>query len=120
VQRLAATPLRTELARAHLLYGEWLRRQGRRVNAREQLAPAYEMFVAMGAEAFAERARRELLATGERVRKRAVDATARDELTPPKRSTSPGSLETAARTRRSALSSSSASVPSNGTCARCS
>jgi DNA-binding CsgD family transcriptional regulator len=82
VQRLARTPLRTELARAHLLYGEWLRREGRRVDAREQLARAYDMFVAMGAEAFAERARRELSATGKTPRKRNVDAAARDELTP--------------------------------------
>ena len=67
------TPLRTELARAHLLYGEWLRRERRRVDAREQLASAYEMFSAMGAEAFAERARRELVATGEKVRKRDAD-----------------------------------------------
>ena len=82
VQRLSRTPLRTDLARAHLLYGEWLRREGRRVNAREQLAKAYDMFTAMGAEAFAERTRRELLATGEKVRKRNLDSEARDELTP--------------------------------------
>ena len=82
VHRLSSTPLRTELARARLLYGEWLRREGRRVDAREQLAPAYDMFAAMGAEAFAERARRELLATGEKVRKRTLDSQDRDELTP--------------------------------------
>ena len=81
VGRLAATPFRTELARAHLLFGEWLRRQGRRVDAREQLSPAYDMFSAMGAEAFAERARRELVATGEKVRKRNWDPATRDELT---------------------------------------
>ena len=81
VERLARTPFRTELARAHLLYGEWLRREGRRVDAREQLAPAYDMFAAMGAEAFAERARRELLATGEKVRKRNLSRRA-NELTP--------------------------------------
>ena len=75
-----ATRLRPELARAHLLYGEWLRREGRRVDAREQLRTAHEMFVALGMEAFAERARRELLATGEKVRKRSVET--RDELTP--------------------------------------
>jgi DNA-binding CsgD family transcriptional regulator/tetratricopeptide (TPR) repeat protein len=80
VQRLARTTIRTELARAHLLYGEWLRREGRRVDARRQLASAYDMFSAMGAEAFAERARRELVATGKKVRKQ--DFATRDELTP--------------------------------------
>jgi DNA-binding CsgD family transcriptional regulator len=80
LERLARTPFRTELARAHLLYGEWLRREGRRVDARQQLTRAYEMFAAMGAEAFAERARRERVATGEKVRKR--DVTTQDELTP--------------------------------------
>jgi DNA-binding CsgD family transcriptional regulator len=80
VSRLARTPLRTELGRAHLLYGEWLRRESRRVDARQQLARAYEMFSAMGAEAFAERARRERVATGEKVRKR--DLATQDELTP--------------------------------------
>jgi DNA-binding CsgD family transcriptional regulator len=80
VRRLARTPFRTELARAHLLHGEWLRREGRRFDAREQLASAYETFSAIGAEAFAERARRELVATGEKVRKR--DVATRDELTP--------------------------------------
>ena len=81
VQRLSSTSLRTELARARLLYGEWLRRERRRVDAREQLRSAYEMFSAIGAEAFAERTRRELVATGEKVRKRNVDPASRDELT---------------------------------------
>ena len=76
---LGATRLRPELARAHLLYGEWLRREGRRVDAREQLRTAHRLLVGLGMEAFAERARRELLATGERVRKRSVET--RDELT---------------------------------------
>ena len=81
VQRLSSTPLRPDLARARLLYGEWLRRERRRVDAREQLRSAYEMFSAIGAEAFAERARRELVATGEKVRKRNADPASRDELT---------------------------------------
>ena len=79
IERLARTRLRPELARAHLLYGEWLRREGRRKDAREQLRAAHEMFAAIGMEAFAERARRELLATGEKVRDRTV--ATRDELT---------------------------------------
>ena len=70
IDRLGRTRLRPELARAHLLYGEWLRREGRRVDAREQLRTAHEMLAAIGMEAFAERARRELVATGETVRKR--------------------------------------------------
>ncbi len=73
IDRLGRTQLRPELARAHLLYGEWLRREGRRADARAQLRTAHEMLAAMGAEAFAERARRELLATGETVRKRTVE-----------------------------------------------
>ena len=80
VERLGRTQLRPELARAHLLYGEWLRRELRRGDARHQLRAAYELFAVIGAEAFAERARRELLATGERVRKREVDS--HNELTP--------------------------------------
>jgi DNA-binding CsgD family transcriptional regulator len=79
IERLARTPMRGELARAHLLYGEWLRRERRRVDARVQLRTAHGMLDAMGAEAFAERARRELLATGETVRKRVLDT--RDDLT---------------------------------------
>ena len=70
ITRLGRTPLRPELARAHLVYGEWLRRENRRVDARGQLRTAYEMFISFGADAFAERTRRELLATGEKVRKR--------------------------------------------------
>jgi ATP/maltotriose-dependent transcriptional regulator MalT len=82
VERLGRTQLRPELARAHLLYGEWLRRQGRRINAREQLHTAYDMFAAIGMEAFAERSRRELLATGERLRKRSAEWSTSEELTP--------------------------------------
>src|SRR3954447_477044 len=70
ITRLGRTPLRPELARAHLVYGEWLRRENRRMDARDQLRTAYELFVSFGADAFAERTRRELLATGEKVRKR--------------------------------------------------
>jgi len=73
IQRLGRTRIRFEVARAHLLYGEWLRREGRRIDAREQLRRAHEMLSDMGAEAFAERARRELAATGETVRKRTAD-----------------------------------------------
>jgi DNA-binding CsgD family transcriptional regulator len=73
VERFGRTRLRLELARSRLLYGEWLRREGRRVDAREQLRPAHDTFAAVGAEAFADRARHELLATGEKVRKREVD-----------------------------------------------
>ena len=73
--------MRAELARAHLLYGEWLRRENRRVDAREQLRIAHEMLDAMGMEAFAERARRELLATGETVRKRVAETSDSNALT---------------------------------------
>jgi DNA-binding CsgD family transcriptional regulator len=79
IDRLGRTRLRPDLARAHLLYGEWLRRENRRVDARAQLRAAHELFVTIGMEAFAERARGELQATGERVRRRAVDT--RDDLT---------------------------------------
>jgi DNA-binding CsgD family transcriptional regulator len=80
IERLSRTRLRMELARTHLVYGEWLRREHRRVDARDQLRTAHEMLASMGAEAFAARARRELLATGETVRKRTVET--RGELTP--------------------------------------
>ena len=73
IERLGRTRLRPELARAHLLYGEWLRRENRRADAREQLRTAHDMLAAMGAEAFAERARHELLATGETVRQRTAE-----------------------------------------------
>jgi DNA-binding CsgD family transcriptional regulator len=76
IDRLGRTKLRPELARARLLYGEWLRRQDRRSQAREQLRTAYVMFDGLGMEAFAERARRELAATGETARKRTARAAA--------------------------------------------
>jgi DNA-binding CsgD family transcriptional regulator len=72
IDRLGRTRVRVEFARAHLLYGEWLRRERRRADAREQLRTAHDMLDAMGIGAFAERARRELLATGETARKRTV------------------------------------------------
>ena len=79
IERLKRTRNRLQLARTHLLYGEWLRRERTRLDAREQLRTALEMFTAMGVEAFAGRAERELLATGEHVRKRSVEI--RGELT---------------------------------------
>ena len=80
IERLARSRIAAHLARAHLVYGEWLRRENRRVDAREQLRTAHDAFSLFGAEAFAERARRELLATGETARRRSVDT--RDVLTP--------------------------------------
>ena len=80
IERLERTRIRVELARAHLLYGEWLRRERRRLDAREQLRHAHEMFTQFGMQAFAERARAELAATGEHARKRTVET--RDDLTP--------------------------------------
>jgi DNA-binding CsgD family transcriptional regulator len=80
IERLGHTCLKVAVARAHLVYGEWLRRENRRVDAREQLHVAHDMLAEMRRETFADRARRELLATGEKVRKRRVET--RDELTP--------------------------------------
>ena len=77
---LADSGVRTELARAHLVYGEWLRRQKRRLDARDALRTAHTMFETMGAAAFAERARAELAATGERSRRRTVETSV--DLTP--------------------------------------
>ena len=81
IERLGRTRIRSELARAHLLYGEWLRRENRRIDAREELRTAFEAFTEIGAEGFAERARRELLATGETVRKRSVETLRRSDCT---------------------------------------
>jgi ATP/maltotriose-dependent transcriptional regulator MalT len=80
IDRLGHARVRGALARAHLLYGEWLRRERRRLDAREQLRIAHEMLLTMGMQAFAERAERELLATGETARKRAVETSS--QLTP--------------------------------------
>jgi DNA-binding NarL/FixJ family response regulator len=80
IERLGRTRIRADLARAHLLYGEWLRRERRRLDAREQLRTAHDLFSEFGMEAFAERARIELEATGQRARKRTVDTLG--ELTP--------------------------------------
>ena len=80
LERLSRTRMATHLARAQLSYGEWLRRENRRIDARDQLRSAFEAFVAMGTRALAERARRELMATGETVRRRTEDT--RGELTP--------------------------------------
>jgi DNA-binding CsgD family transcriptional regulator len=80
IEQLGRTRVRADLARAHLLYGEWLRRVGRRIDARQHLRAAHEVFAGMRAEGFAERARRELAATGETVRRQTAET--RDELTP--------------------------------------
>ena len=79
IDRLSRTKLRPELARAHLVYGEWLRRENRRVDARGQLRISHDLFTSIGMEAFAERARGELQATGEHVRAHTVET--RDDLT---------------------------------------
>jgi DNA-binding CsgD family transcriptional regulator len=79
IERLARSRIAVHRARAHLVYGEWLRRENRRLDAREQLRLAHQMLARMGAEAFAERARRELVATGQSVRKHTLET--RDDLT---------------------------------------
>jgi hypothetical protein len=117
IERLGRCRVAPEQARAHLRYGEWLRREGRRVDAREQLRVAHGMLTAIGMGAFGERARRELEATGAAVRKRRPET--RDDLTAQRRRSrdSPG---TATPIRRPRASSSCARAPSSGTCARCS
>jgi DNA-binding CsgD family transcriptional regulator len=81
IDRLGHTRVRWALARAHLLYGEWLRRENRRIDAREQLRTAHRMLTSIGADGFAERAARELRATGEQVRKRTPKTTTPSQLT---------------------------------------
>ncbi|MET0695011.1 MAG: AAA family ATPase [Propionibacteriaceae bacterium] len=85
IRHLARTSWRPELARAQLLYGEWLRREGRRVDGRQQLQAALDAFETIGMAAFAERARRELLATGGTLRRRSVGAAEVADLTPQER-----------------------------------
>lgn len=85
IDLLGRTLLRPDIARAHLLYGEWLRRQSRRVDARHQLTTAHEMFVSIGMAAFAERARRELLANGDMARERTDEVAPSAKLTPQER-----------------------------------
>jgi DNA-binding CsgD family transcriptional regulator len=80
IELLGSTRMATHLARARLVYGEWLRRENRRIEARDQLRPGFDALTSMGAEAFAERARRELQATGEKARKRSDNTRA--DLTP--------------------------------------
>jgi DNA-binding CsgD family transcriptional regulator len=80
IERLQRTKVVPDLARTHLLHGEWLRRRNRRVDARVQLRTAYDLFTSMGATGYADRAQSELLATGERARRRTVDTN--DDLTP--------------------------------------
>src|SRR6185437_8609844 len=80
IERLGRSSMRVDLARGRLLYGEWLRRERRRVDARKELRAAYDLFCDFGMQAFADRARVELEATGERARKRSIDTL--DQLTP--------------------------------------
>jgi hypothetical protein len=117
IDRLGRSRIRVQLARAHLLYGEWLRRENRRVDARERLRTAHEQFTTIGMEAFAERARRELLATGEKPRKRTVET--RDDLTAQERQIA-GLARDGLSNRRSVRGSFSVRAPWSGTCTRCS
>jgi hypothetical protein len=116
IDRLGRTQLRPELARAHLLYGEWLRRESRRIDARVQLRTAHEILAAMGADTFAERARRELLATAETVRKRTPGTVY--ELTAQQASIAWMARD--GQTNPEIGAQLFPSARSNGTCARCS
>ena len=117
ITRLRRTSIRVQLARTHLVYGEWLRRERRRLDAREELRTAYEFFKEFGAEAFAERAKRELGATGERARKRTADTV--DQLTPQEAEIA-RLVAKATPIERSRLDCSSVRARSSTTCARCS
>ena len=114
--RLARSRMAVDLARAHLLYGEWLRRERRRMDARTELRVAHDLFSGFGMEAFAERARVELQATGEHARKRTV-GHARPAHAAGGADRAPGRPR-ATRTARSPPSCSSARAPSSTTCAR--
>ena len=118
IDRLSTTRVRTELARAHLLFGEWLRRQNRRVDARQQLHTAHDLFASMGADGFGDRARRRAARDGRDVS--ASAASRRATTSRRRRSTSPGWRATGAPIPRSAPSSTSAPGRSNGTSATCS
>ena len=117
VERLGRGRLAPHRARAQLVYGEWLRREKRRLDARDQLRAAHDTFTGIGAKAFAERARRELQATGEPP----ASAARRPAMTSrPRRLRSPALPETGSPTPRSAPGSSSARERSSTTCTRCS
>ena len=113
IAHLERTPVRVELGRAHLLYGEWLRRARRRSHARDHLRTAHDMLTSMGPTAFGARAARELRAAGEIARTPDVDARPGS---PPRKHTSRSSRRTVSPTRRSAAGCSSAPAPSSTTC----
>jgi hypothetical protein len=115
IEALGRSRLRAELARAQLLYGEWLRRERRRLDAREQLRSAHELFTEFGMEAFAEARGSSSRRPASTIAKRTVET--RDDLTPGKRR-SPAWWQRARRTRRSPHGCSSARAPSTTTCAK--
>ena len=118
VERFGRTRLRPELARAHLLYGEWLRREGRRVDAREQLRTAHDMLAGIGMDAFAERARRELVATGEKATQ--TKRGDQDDLTAQEAQIAQLAREGYSNQEIGAPAVPEPRAPSSGTCARCS